>query len=483
MKYLKLWKSVVALGICAVLASDAPIFAYSAQAGIPEATETLQEQRTEVTEMVQEQGEEETTVAETGSDAEAVTEALEEEAGTEFAGTEQTEEEITDTEFMGTEQTEEEITDTEFAATEQDTVEVDTAAVPTEEEPIRTELTGNTDIAEDTQKGSAIGAAESAEIPEEAEKTQEPETAEVTENPEEAEAVELENIWKASGDFSFASAISIGGTINGAITETAAERIYKFQLNQAGRIDLTMTSYMKYYCIYIYSSDGECVWDTDNNQWNENLKYRRDTHQIDLTAGSYYLKVTGYRIYDWDASTGNYTLRVNAKASLGAASVKAISNKAYTGKAIKPSLTVTYNGTRLKAGKDYSVTYKNNKSIGTATVTIKGKGNYTGTKTVKFKIVPGKVSIKGAKNSGKSAVTVSWKKVSGATGYEIYRSTRKSSGYKKVKTISKGSTLSYKNTKLKKGKTYYYKVRAYKKVNGKKVYGSYSSVKSVKVRK
>ena len=73
-------------------------------------------------------------------------------------------------------------------------MEVDTAAVPTEEEPIRTELTGNTDIAEDTQKGLAIGAAESAEIPEEAEKTQEPETAEVTENPEEAEAVELENI-------------------------------------------------------------------------------------------------------------------------------------------------------------------------------------------------------------------------------------------------------------------------------------------------
>ena len=77
------------------------------------------------------------------------------------------------------------------------------------------------------------------------------------------------------------------------------------------------------------------------------------------------------------------------------------------------------------------------------------------------------------------AIKVSWKSVSGANGYEVYSSTSKSGTYKKIKTTS---SLSYTNSGLKKGKTYYYKVRAYKTFNGKKVYGSYSAVKSISSR-
>ena len=77
------------------------------------------------------------------------------------------------------------------------------------------------------------------------------------------------------------------------------------------------------------------------------------------------------------------------------------------------------------------------------------------------------------------AIKVSWKSVSGANGYEVYSSTSKSGTYKKIKTTS---SLSYTNSGLKKGKTYYYKVRAYKTFNGKKVYGSYSSVKSTSLK-
>ena len=77
----------------------------------------------------------------------------------------------------------------------------------------------------------------------------------------------------------------------------------------------------------------------------------------------------------------------------------------------------------------------------------------------------------------------SWKKQKNATGYEIYRSTKKKGKYKKIATIKKVSKASYTNKKLKKGKTYYYKVRAYKTQSGKKVYGTFSTIKKVKIKK
>lgn len=84
--------------------------------------------------------------------------------------------------------------------------------------------------------------------------------------------------------------------------------------------------------------------------------------------------------------------------------------------------------------------------------------------------------------AGKRKITVKWKKITGANGYVVYRSTKKSSGYKAIKTIKKGSTVSFTNKNLKKGKRYYYKVRAYKSAYGTKVFSKYSSVKSTKAK-
>ncbi len=84
--------------------------------------------------------------------------------------------------------------------------------------------------------------------------------------------------------------------------------------------------------------------------------------------------------------------------------------------------------------------------------------------------------------AGKKSAVVKWKKVSGATGYYVYRSTSKKSGFKKVQTLKKVSALSWTNKKLKSGRKYYYKVAAYKKVKGMTVVSPYSAVKSVKVK-
>lgn len=84
--------------------------------------------------------------------------------------------------------------------------------------------------------------------------------------------------------------------------------------------------------------------------------------------------------------------------------------------------------------------------------------------------------------SGKKKAVIKWSMVPGASGYQVYRSTKKSKGYKKVKTVKNGKTVSFTNKKLKKGKKYYYKVRAYRTVGGNNVYSDYSDVKKVKVK-
>lgn len=78
------------------------------------------------------------------------------------------------------------------------------------------------------------------------------------------------------------------------------------------------------------------------------------------------------------------------KELLTAAAVSVVKDQVYTGKALTPSVTVKAGGKTLKNKTDYTISYKNNKAIGTATVTITGKGNYTGIVKKTFNIIPKK---------------------------------------------------------------------------------------------
>ena len=149
--------------------------------------------------------------------------------------------------------------------------------------------------------------------------------------------------------------------------------------------------------------------------------------------------------------------------SISKADVTGLKDMTYTGKALKPSPTVKLNKKTLKKGTDYTVTYKNNKKVGKATVTIKGKGNYTGTITKTFKINPKNTTVKKLTSPKTKQLKVTYKKVSGVTGYQVTYSTSKkfTKSTTKTATIKGVSKLSKTVKSLKKGKTYYVKVRTY----------------------
>ncbi len=92
----------------------------------------------------------------------------------------------------------------------------------------------------------------------------------------------------------------------------------------------------------------------------------------------------------------------------------------------------------------------------------------------------GKVKLVSVKSRGDNKAKLTWKRASGADGYEIFMKTGKGS-YKKIKTIAKGKTVTFTKSGLKKGKNYSFRIRAFKKSRGKKVYGSYSNVKKWKI--
>jgi hypothetical protein len=118
------------------------------------------------------------------------------------------------------------------------------------------------------------------------------------------------------------------------------------------------------------------------------------------------------------------------------------------------------------------------------TVTAKETTKYRkATATTVIKVKPKKVTSKTLKSAATKSVTLTWTAVSANSGYQILLATN--SGFsknKKTVAVAGGSAKSKKVKGLKKGKTYYVKVRAYKTIDGKKVYGAYSVARHVKTK-
>lgn len=155
----------------------------------------------------------------------------------------------------------------------------------------------------------------------------------------------------------------------------------------------------------------------------------------------------GYTVYRYDTATKKYV-------------------------AIKNVTTTTFTDSGRKAGTNYKYAVKAYKKVNNVNyVSATYPELSTATKTAAPAI--SKVT------AGSKKATVEWKKVSGATGYELYYSSKKDGSFTKVGSTTK---LTLTKSGLKSGSTYYFKVRAYKTVGETKLYSGYSTVKSVKVK-
>ena len=224
--------------------------------------------------------------------------------------------------------------------------------------------------------------------------------------------------------------------------------------------------------------------------------YNDSSSQLKLGT-TYEYRARAYRIVEGKKVYGSYTSAVKQK--LQVATVKISSSKALSYNSIKIEwgkiygasgyvvyrsmsekgsyekiATVksgtSYTGKKLKCGETYY--YKV-----CAYRTVKGKNYYGyGSKVVAVNTRPEKIDFNKNTLYGANEITLKWNKSPGAQGYQIYRSTDSKSGYKLVKTITKGSTTSWKNAGLDKNTVYYYKIRPYCVVKKQTVYGWYSSV-------
>ena len=215
---------------------------------------------------------------------------------------------------------------------------------------------------------------------------------------------------------------------------------------------------------YWFSLDGASfAWDYGNG--NRNDSKRQTFYTMDFELNGKHLIAT-----DTEKNLSNDELSLSIGAGGG-----------FPNRIIKPKKagTLTITGTIYRNGqffRDFKKSYKVEGNTPSPTPVNKP--------TKPAKVTVKKTTLKSAKNAKGKKLVVKWKKNTAGNGYQIqYSTSKKFAKGNKTKTISKNKTTSYTIKKLKKKKTYYVRIRTYKKVSEKTYYSEWSSVKKVKIKK
>ena len=244
------------------------------------------------------------------------------------------------------------------------------------------------------------------------------------------------------------------------------------------------------------TTEDTCLWTGENVRPKVTLTLKdggKELNPDDYTVeyskaksvepGSYSLWVTGsgeYREYGGSVDASYKIVPVDM--SLVTAKLP---DQVYTGSAIEylpANGEIRYGDYALLRNTDYRLSYRNNKALGAATLTLEGIDHFTGTKSVTFRIIPKKAAVKKLVSKKKKNLTVTVRKDAGVTGYQVtVAKDKKFKSGKKTKT-AKYASKGYTFTGLTSKKEYYAKVRAYKTISGKKAYGAWSKAKKLKIK-
>ena len=211
------------------------------------------------------------------------------------------------------------------------------------------------------------------------------------------------------------------------------------------------------YAVKAYILDGEEKVFAD--KFTTRSTYTKPLPPTTVKASNTTTKTT---TISWNKVTGATKYRVYRKTSTGWKILTTTENLSYNVRAMKANTSYTF------AVKP-CITY-DSKDIWASSYT---------TLTIKTPLLDAP-ALRVA-STAKGRATLAWGDVSGESGYQVYYSTKKSSGYKKIANYKADTEKIYK-TGLESGKTYYFKVRAYTKVDGKYVYSNYSTVKALTIK-
>ena len=287
--------------------------------------------------------------------------------------------------------------------------------------------------------------------------------------------------------------VKVSGDVEKGYTVTYAHSVAKTKVtvkNTWNDLNNVVDSRPSKLVVEIYANGkatGKRVTLTSANKWTATVSNlnKKSAGKVISYTGKVVGAPSGYSI---SIKSANGTVNVTSKYTKFTKKLNLKLSKTsyvYTGKNLKPAVTV-YNGKKKVASKYYTVTYKNNKNTGYATVIVKGKGSfakYAGKAT--FTIKPKQMRKPSVKSTAKKTLAVGWVRDAQATKYVVQYSQNNKFQGKTTKSVTINKNTIGKTTLkgLASGRYYYVRVRSYKVANGKNIYApSWSQVVKVKVK-
>ena len=303
------------------------------------------------------------------------------------------------------------------------------------------------------------------------------------------------------------------GSVSKAFTIKPAKQAAPKLTTSDGKIYVSWDKTENYAVGYqvIYDKIPEFDSSADNHSEDYHTTTVTDLETLTKTLQAYckpgevwYVKVRAFITSDGTVNGTRYgsfskTSKITVKGDLKTAAIT-YPSYTYTGSEIKPEPTVKDTKGNVLKAEDYTVTYTDNKAVGIATMTIKGKGAYQGTITKTFVVKPARNEIT-AITASTGAFKITWKKgTEGTVGYQVLYSQDKAAledaAGETKDADAKKYVHSYTSADLddlsenfsrvpESGETWYVKIRSFVTKDGKTTstrYGNYSTVKSIKVK-